>query len=116
MSIKSYDPSKPIQISEAAAAHFRNQLRLSGDSGVRISLKTSGCSGMAYVIEGAPAASAGDITLAFDEDLQVFLAAEALEAVRGTSIDLVREGLNHSLKLENPNVKGECGCGESFNV
>jgi iron-sulfur cluster assembly accessory protein len=116
MSVKSFDPSKPIQMSDAAVAHFRSQLSRSGDLGVRISVKQSGCSGLAYVIEGAPAASAGDITLAFDDDLQVFLAAEALEAVRGTTIDLVREGVNHTLKLENPNVKGECGCGESFNV
>lgn len=105
-----------VTMTEAAARHVRRQLDSRGQGvGVRLGVKSSGCSGMAYVIEFV------DETL--NEDLmfeshgeQLFIDPKSLDYLDGTELDFVREGLNEGFRFNNPNVASECGCGESFSV
>jgi iron-sulfur cluster assembly protein len=83
--------------------------------GLRLGVKQTGCSGFAYVVSYAD--EVGDRDTVFDDaGVKVVVDAESLRYVDGTEIDFVRQGLNEAFKFRNPNVKGECGCGESFNV
>ena len=78
-------------------------------------MKQTGCSGFAYVVNYADEIGARDVV--FEEaGVKVIVDAESLKLVDGTEIDFVEQGLNEAFKFRNPNVKGECGCGESFNV
>jgi iron-sulfur cluster assembly protein len=106
----------PITLSERAAAHVSNFLAKRGKGlGVRLAVKTSGCSGMAYKLEFVDAESADDI--AFDSfGVKVYTDEKSLAYLDGTELDYVKDGLNEGFKFNNPNVKNECGCGESFNV
>ncbi len=105
-----------ITMTEAAAAHVARHLekRGSGD-GVRLGVKTSGCSGLAYVLEFVDEANAEDAV--FESfGVKVFIDPKSLVYLDGTELDFAKEGLNEGFKFNNPNVKGECGCGESFNI
>jgi iron-sulfur cluster assembly protein len=78
-------------------------------------VKASGCSGYSYVVDYADEVRPDD--LVFDSSgVKVYVDPASLSAIDGTRIDLVRQGLNESFRFENPNVAGECGCGESFTV
>lgn len=105
-----------ITLSEAAANHIRNFLAKRGKGlGIRLGVKTSGCSGMAYKLEFVDVNADDDI--AFESHgVSVFTDAKSLAYLDGTELDFVKEGLNEGFKFNNPNVKNECGCGESFNV
>jgi iron-sulfur cluster assembly protein len=105
-----------VTLSEAAAKHVSKYIAKRGKGvGVRLGVKTTGCSGMAYKLEYADEAQADD--LVFDSHgLKVFVDPKSLPYIDGTELDFVREGLNEGFKFNNPNVKNECGCGESFNV
>ena len=105
-----------ITLSEAAASHVSNFLSKRGKGiGVRLGVKTSGCSGMAYKLEFADAALEDD--LVFDSHgLKVLVDPKSLPYLDGTELDYTKEGLNEGFKFNNPNVKDACGCGESFNV
>ncbi|NDV13892.1 iron-sulfur cluster assembly protein IscA [Crenobacter caeni] len=105
-----------ITLSEAAANHVRNFLARRGKGlGVRLGVKTSGCSGMAYKLEFVDVADESDLT--FESfGVTVFTDAKSLAYLDGTELDFVKEGLNEGFKFNNPNVKNECGCGESFHV
>ena len=82
---------------------------------LRIGIKRTGCSGLAYVVNHAGAVSADDVV--FDQDgVRVVVDRQALLLIDGTIVDFVREGLNEAFRFRNPNAKGECGCGESFTV
>lgn len=84
-------------------------------AGLRLGVRTSGCSGMAYVLEFVDAVQAED--LCFDSHgVTVIVDPKSLAFLDGTELDFVREGLNEGFKFNNPNVKNTCGCGESFNV
>ena len=83
--------------------------------GLRLGVKQTGCSGYAYVVSYADEIGASDVVFEV-ADVKVVVDAESLKYVDGTEIDFVRQGLNEAFKFRNPNVKGECGCGESFNV
>ncbi|MSR10095.1 MAG: iron-sulfur cluster assembly accessory protein [Gammaproteobacteria bacterium] len=86
-----------------------------GAAGLRIGVKRTGCSGLAYVVNHADPVTAGDVV--FDQDgVRVVVDQEALQLIDGTVVDFVREGLNEAFRFSNPNAKGECGCGESFTV
>jgi iron-sulfur cluster assembly protein len=105
-----------IGLSEAAANHIRNFLAKRGKGlGIKLGVRTSGCSGMAYKLEFADAADPEDIQFE-SHGVTVFIDPKSLSYLEGTELDFVREGLNEGFKFNNPNVKSECGCGESFNV
>lgn len=105
-----------VTMSEAAAKHVEKYLAKRGKGvGVRLGVRTTGCSGMAYKLEYADAAEEDD--LVFDsQGLKVFVDPKSLPYIDGTELDFVREGLNEGFKFNNPNVKNECGCGESFTI
>ncbi|MXR35627.1 iron-sulfur cluster assembly protein IscA [Craterilacuibacter sinensis] len=105
-----------ITLTHAAADHIRNFIAKRGKGlGIRLGVKTSGCSGMAYKLEFVDVPGEDDIT--FDSDgVTVFTDAKSLAYLDGTELDFAKEGLNEGFKFNNPNVKNECGCGESFNV
>jgi len=105
-----------IQLTEQAAAHIRQQLDARGHGiGVRIGVTPSGCSGMSYLLEFVDQLNEEDQV--FEKDgAKVIIDAKSLPYLEGTQLDFVREGLNEGLKFNNPNVKAECGCGESFTV
>lgn len=115
MSAQTYNLTDTITISESAAEHFRQQLARTGAHGIRLSLKESGCSGYMYTLDEVEAAGEGDITMNLDNGVMVCFDPAHAVALRGTEIDYTKEGLNHRLKIENPNAVDACGCGESFN-
>jgi iron-sulfur cluster assembly protein len=83
--------------------------------GLRLAVKKTGCSGFAYVVNYADDIGHDDVV--FEQGgVKVIVDPESLRMIDGTEVDFVREGLNEAFRFRNPNVKGECGCGESFNV
>ena len=116
MSVETFDIRDSIRVTEAAARHFGNQLARSGSKAVRISLKESGCNGLSYVVEGVEDKVSSDIGLQLNNGVQLFIDADALSVMQGTEIDYSMEGVNRTLKFNNPNIREECGCGESFTV
>ncbi len=116
MTVETFGVEQTVRVSESAAKHFQDQLQRLGGSGVRFSVKNSGCSGLAYVIDHVDSAEEGDVEIALENGVHVFIDSAALDALRGMEIDFVTEGLNKTLKLNNPNVKAACGCGESFSI
>ena len=106
----------PISLTPAAAERVRSFMANRGKGiGLRLGVKQTGCSGFAYVVSYADEVGARD-TVFDDGGVKVVVDADSLRYVDGTEIDFVRQGLNEAFKFRNPNVKGECGCGESFNV
>ena len=105
-----------ISMTEAEADHVRKFLANRGKGvGVRLGVRTSGCSGMAYVLEFADEVEAED--LVFENlGVRVIVDPKSLVYLDGTELDYTKEGLNEGFKFNNPNVKDSCGCGESFNV
>jgi iron-sulfur cluster assembly protein len=105
-----------VSLTPSAADRVRSFLANRGRGvGLRLGVKKTGCSGFAYVVNYADDVGSGDVV--FDSaGVKVIVDNESLQYVDGTEIDFVREGLNEAFKFRNPNVKGECGCGESFNV
>ena len=83
--------------------------------GIRLGVKTSGCSGMAYKLEFVDQTEAEDLVFE-SHGVRVVIDPKSLAYLEGTELDFVREGLNEGFKFNNPNVKDQCGCGESFNV
>jgi iron-sulfur cluster assembly protein len=106
----------PVSLTQSAAERVRSFLdKRGGGVGLRLGVKKTGCSGFAYVVNYADDVAAGDVVFE-DRGVRVIVDAESLRYVDGTEIDFVRQGLNEAFKFRNPNVRGECGCGESFNV
>ena len=105
-----------ITVTERAAKHVSNFLAKRGKGiGLRLGVRTTGCSGMAYKLEFVDEVQADDIR--FDSNgVTVFVDPKSLAYLDGTELDFAREGLNEGFKFNNPNVKNTCGCGESFNV
>lgn len=105
-----------ITLTEAAANRVRTFLANRGKGlGVRLGIKTSGCSGMAYVLEFVDDSSEDD-EIFEQHGVKVVVDSKSLLYLDGTELDFVKEGLNEGFKFHNPNVKDECGCGESFTV
>ncbi|GAB2880458.1 iron-sulfur cluster assembly protein IscA [Uliginosibacterium flavum] len=105
-----------VTLSEAAARHITKFLAKRGKGiGIRLGVKTTGCSGMAYKLEYADEAEAEDMVFE-SQGLKVIVDPKSLPYIEGTELDFAREGLNEGFKFNNPNVKNECGCGESFNI
>ena len=105
-----------ITLTENAANHVARFIEKRGKGvGLRLGVKTTGCSGMAYKLEFAD--DAGPEDMRFDcHGVSVFVDPKSLPYIDGTELDFVKEGLNEGFRFNNPNVKSECGCGESFNV
>jgi iron-sulfur cluster assembly protein len=105
-----------ISLTPAAAERVRNFLVKRGKGeGLRLGVRTSGCSGMAYVIEYADQIEPQDLVYE-SNGVKVIVDPKSLTYLDGTELDYTREGLNEGFKFNNPNVKDSCGCGESFNV
>ena len=105
-----------IQLTPAAAERVRNFITSRGQGlGLRLGVRKTGCSGFAYVINYADSQEPGDIVFE-DSGLKVFVDPASLPLIDGTTVDFVKQGLNEAFRFKNPNVKGECGCGESFNI
>ena len=105
-----------ITLTEKAAQHVQSYIAKRGKGvGLRVGVRTSGCSGMAYKLEFVDAPGADDLTFE-SHGVKVVVDPKSLPFIDGTELDYTREGLNEGFKFRNPNVKDECGCGESFNV
>lgn len=105
-----------VTITERAAKHVSNFLVKRGKGvGVRLGVRTSGCSGMAYKLEFVDAIEQDDLVFECN-GVKVVVDPKSLPYIDGTELDFAREGLNEGFKFNNPNVKNQCGCGESFNV
>lgn len=105
-----------ITMTPAAADHVRRFLANRGKGvGLRLGVKTSGCSGMAYVLEFADELGVEDQVFE-DQGVKVIVDPKSLMYLDGTELDYAKEGLNEGFRFNNPNVKDACGCGESFNI
>lgn len=105
-----------VSLTDAAAERVRAQLARRGRGlGLRLGVKTTGCSGMAYVLEFADALDAGDRVFE-EKGVKLVVSAKSLAYLDGTELDYGREGLNEGFRFTNPNEKARCGCGESFSV
>jgi iron-sulfur cluster assembly protein len=102
-----------VTLTEKAAAHIKNYIAKRGKGvGLRLGVRTSGCSGMAYTLEFAD--EFNDTDSQFESfGVKVLVDPKSLVYLEGTELDFVREGLNEGFKFNNPNVKSSCGCGES---
>ncbi|GAB3530967.1 iron-sulfur cluster assembly protein IscA [Photobacterium proteolyticum] len=105
-----------ITITEAAASRVATFLENRGKGiGLRLGVRTSGCSGMAYVLEFVDELNEED-TVFEEKGVKIIIDAKSLVYLDGTELDFAKEGLNEGFQFNNPNVSSECGCGESFNV
>ena len=105
-----------VTLTDAAARHVTRYMAKRGKGvGIRLGVKTTGCSGLAYKLEYADEIAEEDVIFE-DNGVKVLVDPKSLAYIDGTELDFVREGLNEGFKFNNPNVKSECGCGESFNV
>ena len=105
-----------ITLTEAAADRVHRFIEKRGRGvGVRLGVRKTGCSGFAYVVDFADDVAEGDTV--FDQgDIKVVVAQEHLPYLDGTELDFARQGVNETFVFNNPNVRDECGCGESFTV
>lgn len=105
-----------ITLSIAAAARVKSFLdKRAAGIGLRLGVKTTGCSGLAYTTDFIDVADDNDVEFV-SHNIHIFVNKNNLKFLDGTEIDFVKDGLNESFKYNNPNVKAECGCGESFTV
>ena len=105
-----------ISLTDSAAERVRNYLDTRGKGvGLRLGVTQTGCSGYSYRINYADEVGAADVVFE-DKGVKVVVDPEALALIDGTVVDFVKNGLNEAFSFRNPNVTGECGCGESFNI
>jgi iron-sulfur cluster assembly protein len=106
----------PVTLTEAAAQRVRKYLAKRGKGvGVRLGVKTTGCSGLAYKLEYVDEIAPEDVVFE-GRGVKVLVDPKSLSYLDGTELDYVREGLNEGFKFNNPNERDRCGCGESFRV
>ena len=105
-----------ISLTDAAAERVRSQLLKRGSGlGLRLGVKKTGCSGFAWVVNFADEIQPQDAV--FDAGgVKVIVDRDSLPLIDGTTVDFVRQGLNEAFRFQNPKARGECGCGESFNL
>ena len=110
------ESGKSVTLTEAAARHVQRYLAKRGKGiGVRLGVKTTGCSGLAYKLEYVDEAAPEDLVFE-SQGVKVLVDPKSLAYIDGTQLDFVREGLNEGFKFNNPNERDRCGCGESFRV
>lgn len=105
-----------VSLTQPAAERIRTYLETRGKGvGLRVGIKKTGCSGYAYVVNYAD--DIGDSDIVFEDyGVKIVVDKESLKLIDGTEVDFVKQGLNEAFRFRNPNVTGECGCGESFSV
>ena len=105
-----------VSLTQPAADRVKSYLDARGKGvGLRVGIKKTGCSGYAYVVNYAD--EVGDSDVVFEHHgVKVVVDKQSLELIDGTEVDFVKQGLNEAFRFRNPNVTGECGCGESFSV
>lgn len=117
MSVQTFVPNTHITFTVAAVEHLRKRLHTDSHArGIRVAVKPSGCSGYKYVLDTVDTPAEEDVVLHIGEGVDIFVDKESLPMIQGMEVDYVKEGLNRSIQFRNPNVTGECGCGESFTV
>lgn len=105
-----------ITLTDRAADHVRRYLDKRGKGlGLRLGVRTTGCSGLAYVLEFADEVAANDSVFE-DNNVKVIIDQKSLAYLEGIELDFAKDGLNEGFLFKNPNVKDECGCGESFTI
>ncbi len=105
-----------ITLTEKAAQHISRYMARRGKGvGLRLGVRTTGCSGLAYKLEYVDVEAPEDQVFE-SHGIRVFVDPKSLPYIDGTELDFAREGLNEGFKFQNPNVKDECGCGESFRI
>ena len=105
-----------VTLTDAAARHVTRYLSKRGKGvGVRLGVKTTGCSGLAYKLEYVDEIAPEDVVFEH-QGIKVLVDPKSLAYIDGTQLDFVREGLNEGFKFNNPNERDRCGCGESFNI
>ena len=105
-----------ISLSELAATKVKQQLERRGKGlGIRVGVKTTGCSGLAYVIEYVDTPTTDDISFV-SYGVHIFVDPKSLAYLEGVELDWVKNGLNEGFDFKNPNERDRCGCGESFRV
>lgn len=105
-----------ISLTENAATRVRKFLATRGQgAGLRLAIKEVGCSGKTYVVEYADVTEPGDRVFE-SRGIKIFVSEDSLLYLDGTEVDYTREGLSEGFRFNNPNVKAQCGCGESFSI
>ena len=105
-----------ISLTQSAADRVQEYLGRRGNGiGLRVGVKKTGCNGYAYTINYADEIADSDVTFE-DRGVKVVVDRDSLQLIDGTEVDFIKEGLNEAFRFRNPNVSGECGCGESFSV
>ena len=105
-----------ITMTDTAVQHVKQQLDQRGKGlGIRVGVKTTGCSGMAYVLEFVDEIETSDEVFE-NQGVKLVVDPKSLVYIDGTQMDFVKDGLNEGFEFKNPNAAGECGCGESFTV
>jgi iron-sulfur cluster assembly protein len=105
-----------ISLTPAAAERVNKFLAARGHGlGLKLGVRKTGCSGFAYVINYADQAAPEDLVFE-DHGVKVFVDPASLPLIDGTTVDFVKQGLNEAFRFLNPNIRGECGCGESFSI
>ncbi len=107
---------EPVQLTPAAVAHVRDQIaQHPGAVGIRLATRKSGCSGFMYHLDFVDQ-PADDDTVFENDDVTVYVDAESLKLVGGTTIDYVQDGISRVMRFNNPHAQSTCGCGESFST
>jgi iron-sulfur cluster assembly protein len=105
-----------LSVTNNAAIRIKDFIQKRGKGiGLRVGVKTTGCSGLAYKLEFVDTVNEDDV-LFISHDVSIIVDKKSLEYIDGTMLDYTKEGLQEGFKFTNPNVKDECGCGESFTV
>jgi iron-sulfur cluster assembly accessory protein len=105
-----------ITLSDVAIAHVQAYLLKEGAKGLRLSVKKTGCSGLSYVMAYVDAPSENDVLIPINADFLLCVDKGSYPFLKGMRVDYVKQGLNQRFAFDNPNEKGQCGCGESFTV
>ena len=116
MSVETFSSDQAITVTPEAAEHFAEVLNNKVATGVRLSLKESGCTGFKYVIDEVENGEPGDQRIELENGVHLFFSPNQLSALNGLVVDYVQQGLCKNLVMNNPNIKDMCGCGESFSV
>lgn len=115
--VSTFEHHQILAVEPAAARHLLKQMRGNPNAiGVRIGVKDSGCSGYAYVMDLTESEPENHLRIAADDQLSLYLDVKSVPALSGSTLRLVKEGVNETIKFDNPNAGSYCGCGESFTV